>query len=123
MSACALQVAELENTLQSGPSAAGLARSFFRRTAKVNDGPWLLATSADFLYPETRGRRPFGTKLLLWYLVKVLELKGSNKMVLKTFHEVLHFYKTPTALFHPAIAFQVLKRSIGLGRNRNTGAS
>jgi 2-polyprenyl-6-methoxyphenol hydroxylase-like FAD-dependent oxidoreductase len=123
MSACALQVAELENTLQSGPSAAGLARGFFRRTAKINDDPWLLATSADFLYPETRGRRPFGTGLLLWYLVKVLELSGSNRMVLKTFHEVLHFYKTPTALFHPAIAFQVLKRSIGLGKSRNTDKS
>jgi hypothetical protein len=74
----------------------------------------LLATSSDFLYPQTKGKRPFGTTLLLWYLKQILELSSCNRRVLKTFHEVLHFFKTPAALFHPYVAFHATKWGLGL---------
>jgi hypothetical protein len=76
--------------------------------------PWLLATSSDFLYPQTKGKRPFGTRLLLWYLVQLLGLSSCNKHVLKTFHEVLHFFKTPAALFRPYVAFHAITWGLGL---------
>lgn len=122
MSSCALQVTELEKTLKENPGRSGLAKPFFKRTAKLIDSPWLLATSADFLYPETGGRRPFGNGLLLWYLSRVLELCGSSHKALNAFHQVLHFYKTPTAFFSPAIIAQVLKRAVGLGGNSKAAA-
>lgn len=124
MSACALQVGELQDMLQSCSSTIppGLAKQLFRRTGKLIDNPWLLATSADFLYPQAKGKRRFGSKLLLWYLRNVLELSACNKRVVQTFHRVLHFEKATSAFFHPAIAFQVLKRAIGL-RSRKTPLS
>lgn len=125
MSSCALQVEVLDAVLQSHAAVgrlAGLPRDFFRHAAKLIDNPWLLATNSDFLYPETTGKRPFGTSFLNWYIVRVFELCACNKRALQTFLEVLHFIKQPTALFHPALVFSVLKWSLGLrgGHPRTT---
>jgi 2-polyprenyl-6-methoxyphenol hydroxylase-like FAD-dependent oxidoreductase len=116
MSSCALQVEVLEKTLSaltSNSQLAGIFKSYFRQVGKLVDNPWLLASNSDFLYPETTGSRPFGTRFLNWYIVRVFALCASNKRVLKTFTEVLHFIKKPTALFHPAIILSVLKRCLG----------
>jgi len=126
MSACALQVAVLQEVLKSHAATGqlmGLPSDFFRRAAKLIDNPWLLATNSDFLYPETTGHRPFGTAFLNWYVVRVFEMCACNNRALQTFLEVLHFIKKPTALFHPALVFSVLKWSLGLkGGYRRTTA-
>ncbi|MDA1049715.1 MAG: hypothetical protein O3C40_04435 [Planctomycetota bacterium] len=125
MSSCALQVEVLQELLKAHAVAGrltGLPRDFFRHAAKLIDNPWLLATNSDFLYPETTGHRPLGTAFLNWYVVRVFELCACNKRALQTFLEVLHFIKKPTALFHPALVFSVLKSSLGLkgGHQRTT---
>ncbi len=117
MSSCALQVEVLQEVLKSHAAVGrltGLPKDFFRHVGKLVDNPWLLATNSDFLYPETTGARPLGTAFLNWYVVRVFEMCGSNKRALQTFLEVLHFIKKPTALFHPALVFSVLKWSLGL---------
>jgi serine/threonine protein kinase len=101
------------STLTSGSQLAGLSKGYFRQVGKLVDSPWLLASNSDFLYPETTGSRPFGTAFLNWYIVRVFALCASNKRVLQTFTEVLHFIKKTTALFHPAIVLSVLKRCLG----------
>jgi hypothetical protein len=52
--------------------------------------------------------------MLSWYLLQLLELSSCNKRVIQTFHEVLHFFKTPAALFQPYVAFQAIKWGLGL---------
>jgi 2-polyprenyl-6-methoxyphenol hydroxylase-like FAD-dependent oxidoreductase len=117
MCGCAVQAGELQQTLDKCPSGnipTGTPKRFMKHIGNLVGNPWLLATSADFLYPQTKGKRPFGTRLLLWYLVQLLELSSCNKRVLRTFHEVLHYFKTPAALFHPYLAFQAIKWGLGL---------
>jgi 2-polyprenyl-6-methoxyphenol hydroxylase-like FAD-dependent oxidoreductase len=62
MSVAALQAVELENTLVSGDGE--LAKTFFRRAAKVVEIPWSIAVGADLRIPETVGRRTAGLKFI-----------------------------------------------------------
>src|SRR5262249_28343174 len=102
MSACALQVDLLDRMLrQAHPNIGeGFTKRFFRRAAKIIANPWFLATTSDFFYPQTRGGRPFGMKLLHWYVRHLFELCAWNRAVLLRFYRVMHFIDQPTALFH-----------------------
>jgi len=117
MSACALEVEELRLLLEACPGGNAvpdnLYKKFFRRTAKVIEIPWMLATQSDFLYPQSRGKRLLHTNALNWYLVRVLRLCSGNDRITKTFYEVLHFIKKPTAFFHPSVLSAVLTRALG----------
>ena len=64
---------------------------------------------ADFLYPQTEGERPLGTRFLNWYNVQLFELSARNSEVVTRFHEVMQFVRKPAALFHPYVLFQVIK--------------
>ena len=116
MSVCALQVGALRDTLAecNGSIDSQTSRSFFRRTARLIDNPWLLATSADFLYDKAEGHRRFGLSILLWYITKVLALSSCNDKVTKSFLEVMHFVKSPAALFHSGGLFPVLGSALGI---------
>jgi len=121
MSACALQVDELRQLLEgcrSGePVPVNFFKSFFCRAAKVIEVPWMLATQSDLLYPEARGKRSIRTNVLNWYLVRVLGLCSVNDRITKTFYEVLHFRRRPTAFFHPRIFCRVLGHALGLAKS------
>ena len=56
MSVAALEAVALADCLRERSDLAGLPRRFFRRAARIIDGPWLLATGADFLYPGAVGQ-------------------------------------------------------------------
>ena len=118
MSVCSLEVDELRQLLENcqGNSTIpdDLAKKFFRKTAKIIETPWMLATQSDFLYPETSGKRPVHTNVLNWYLLRMLQLCSGSDRIVKTFYEVLHFIKKPSAFFHPTVLFPVLGRAIGL---------
>jgi 2-polyprenyl-6-methoxyphenol hydroxylase-like FAD-dependent oxidoreductase len=122
MSVCALEADLLDRTLQeaaaTGPLPGGLSRRFFRQAAKIIADPWLLATNSDFLYPQTRGRRPFGTRFLNWYVVRVHQICAWNRPVLLRFYRILHFLDRPTSLFHPYVLFHVCKWALGLRGGR-----
>jgi len=113
MSVAALEAAALTDCLRERGDLTGFPRRFFRRAARIIDGPWLLATGADFLYPGTVGRRPAGTGVLGWYNVNVLELSGHDARVQTTFLEVMHLTRSPFALFSPGVLLPVLKRALG----------
>jgi 2-polyprenyl-6-methoxyphenol hydroxylase-like FAD-dependent oxidoreductase len=117
MSVCALEIDELRQMLESSKSTDGLnadfAKQFFRKAAKIIETPWLLATQADFLYPQTQGIRPVYTNALNSYLARVLQLCSGNDQIAMTFYEVLHFLRKPTAFFHPQVLFLVLCRTLG----------
>ena len=114
MSVAALEAAAMSDCLRERRDLAGLPRRFFRRAAGIIDGPWLLATGADFLYPGAAGKRPPGTGVLGWYNVNVLELSGHDPRVQTTFLQVMHLTRSPFALFSPAVLLPVVKRALGL---------
>jgi 2-polyprenyl-6-methoxyphenol hydroxylase-like FAD-dependent oxidoreductase len=117
MSACALEVDELRKLLEraqaGGSVPENLARQFFRKTAKIIEIPWMLATQSDFLYPQTVGQRPLHCRALNWYLARVLQLCSGNDRIVKTFYDVLHFIKKPTAFFQPYVVGAVMLRALG----------
>lgn len=120
MSACALEVKLLAEMLDNvnrvtGPSA-DFAPRYFHAASKIVANPWLLATNSDFMYPDTGGHRPIGTKALNWYIKHIFKLCATNKEVCLRFHRVLHFINGPEALFHPYVMLQVFKSALGLGR-------
>ena len=80
-----------------------LTRHCQQAIAKVVKVPWLLATSEDFHYPETIGKRPKGMRFLNWYIGKFHVLVGSYPLATRRFYEVLHMLKPPITLFEPEI--------------------
>jgi 2-polyprenyl-6-methoxyphenol hydroxylase-like FAD-dependent oxidoreductase len=89
----------------------GLTRRFQRELARLNETPWLMATSADFLYPQTEGERPgSNTSFAHAYLFQVGLLAMEDPFTQLTFSEVAHLLKPPSALFHPRIAARVAAR-------------
>jgi 2-polyprenyl-6-methoxyphenol hydroxylase-like FAD-dependent oxidoreductase len=118
MSACALQVDLLDRLLrQAGPRLPeGFAKRFFRQAAKILANPWFLATTSDFAYPRTRGRRPFGTKIINWYVGRLFALCAWNRSILLRFYRVMHFIDRPAVLFNLQTIFHVLKSALGFRR-------
>lgn len=91
----------------------GLSHRFQKKLAKVNAGPWLLATGEDFRVRGTEGGKAgFSTRLTHRYMDRVLELSLRDLAVRQTFLEVFGMLKPPTVLFGPAIAAKVLREAI-----------
>ena len=98
----------------------GLARRFQRELARLNQTPWLMATSADFQYPETEGERPGSqTRWVHAYMFQVGWLTMEDHFTHQTFVEVAHLVKPPSALFDPRIAARVFARWRRAGSNHD----
>ncbi len=110
MSTAALQVDLLDRLLrQCGREVpAGFGKRFFHQAAKIVANPWMLATASDFLYPQTLGKRPFGVRLLHWYLVRLFQSCAWNKTIALRFYRVLNFLDPPGVLFRPSTILAVL---------------
>jgi hypothetical protein len=91
----------------------GLAKRFQKKLARVNKVPWMLATSVDFQYPATEGGKPARlNRLTSGYMANLARLSMEDPFVHLIFIHVLHLLKPPSVLFHPRIAFAVLRYSI-----------
>jgi hypothetical protein len=87
----------------------GLGIRFQHELAQINQTPWLMATSADFLYPGTEGEQPgASTRLTHAYMFQVGKLAMTDRFTHTTLIEVTHLLKPPSALLHPRIATGVL---------------
>ncbi|BAY38604.1 hypothetical protein NIES2111_29520 [Nostoc sp. NIES-2111] len=103
------QCLEQQNQWRSHKDLTGLARRFQKQLAKVNEVPWMMATSDDFRWPTTEGGKPnFITRLMHSYLNQVMQTASNHPQVYQVFLEVIHLLKKPTAFFHPSIMMQVL---------------
>jgi len=95
-------------------SLVGLQKRFAKRLAQVNATPWLMATGEDLRWPTTEGGQPDRmSRLMHRYIDQVLLLALDHPEIYKTFGEVVHMVKPPTALFQPGILAQVLRQAIG----------
>lgn len=113
MTTAALGAEVLEECLrESGESGelTGLSTRFQKRLSKMNAGPWLMATGEDFRVRGVEGgKATFATRLTHRYMDRVLALSLQDIDVRRTFLEVFHMLKPPTALFGPGIALKVLR--------------
>jgi hypothetical protein len=67
----------------------------------------MLATGADFRYPETEGQRPSGGKLFNPYMDTLFKAGRDDVVLNRRIGEVLNMLKAPSAFFEPAIMARV----------------
>lgn len=95
-----------------------LAFSEFQKTlAKSNALPWALATGQDSRFPTTQGKSEPGRvskvigMLLSGYMNRLLQRANQVPQLHTLFLEVTQMLKPPTALYHPKVMLQVLRRN------------
>lgn len=109
MSVCALEALALRDCLRKEAAGGGpLWKAFFNSAARITEGPWSIATGADFLHPRVEGQRPPGAALRNWYLDRVLKATGRDPRVSTCFFEIIHLLRKPSALFRPDLLVRVL---------------
>ncbi len=94
---------------------AGFPQRFHKGLNSVVATAWLLSTSEDFRYPKTEGKKPLGSiglAVLHWYTGHIFSLSATDKQVYATFVRVMNLLVGPLPLFHPAIVFKVLRRTV-----------
>jgi 2-polyprenyl-6-methoxyphenol hydroxylase-like FAD-dependent oxidoreductase len=104
----ALQVELLGECLREGLD--GLHRRYFKRAGQLLKEPWSMAASEDLKLPEVEGTRPLGGGLLYWFSDRFQRLTATDEEAVRTFMQVMHMLKPPTAMFSPKLVWKVLAR-------------
>ncbi len=113
MTAAALGAIALGDCLREHPSREGFPEFFYRRLARVNSDPWLMATGEDLRWQGTEGAKPgLVTRLMHGYLDSVLQLGTERPQGWEQFLKVLNMVETPTSLFRPNMLVRVLGQAI-----------
>jgi 2-polyprenyl-6-methoxyphenol hydroxylase-like FAD-dependent oxidoreductase len=107
----ALEAQVLGRELDRGILSAQTAGRFYRATAGLVAVPWRFAVSADYLYPETNGAKPFGVDLLNRYSLRIQRAAGKSTDVRRRFVRVQHLIAPPSDLVRPAMIAKVLRAS------------
>jgi 2-polyprenyl-6-methoxyphenol hydroxylase-like FAD-dependent oxidoreductase len=98
---------------RSGGELDGVAARAEKAFAEVTAGAWLLATGADFAWPETIGGEAGSgpaDRFARWYIDRMLDAVAKDDTVRKAFNEVNQLVKPAASLFAPNIAWRVLAR-------------
>jgi 2-polyprenyl-6-methoxyphenol hydroxylase-like FAD-dependent oxidoreductase len=109
MSSACLQSVELDKLLSENISVDDLAFAYFKKTKKIIDTIWQLATGEDFRFPETLGKRPFGINIINKYVAQVHRATLEDEEVCAAFLKVMALLEPPTTLLSPKIIWKVLK--------------
>lgn len=118
MSVAALEAKTLDTCLreqQSGPGntqPGSFPQRFQKAIAREIKSAWMLATGEDLRYPGTEGHRSPGTRLLSWYLRRVVGLTASTPSVAAALFQVWHLLKPLRSLFEPRIVWAVLSKEL-----------
>ncbi len=102
---------QLKNALRDrSPGAlAGLGKRFQNKLAALTAVPWSMATSIDYLYPETEANEESrSNRLIDEYMLEVTLLALEDPQTHLAFLKVLHLVEPPSILFRPRIAARVL---------------
>ncbi|MEM7590674.1 MAG: hypothetical protein AAF383_03995 [Cyanobacteria bacterium P01_A01_bin.83] len=98
-----------QKTARTSHKLTGLSRRFQKQLAKVNEIPWLMATSDDLRWSTTIGAKPdLKMRLMHKYIEKVIDSACSDNYVYQEFIKVIHMLEQPTVLFSPKVIFKVL---------------
>jgi 2-polyprenyl-6-methoxyphenol hydroxylase-like FAD-dependent oxidoreductase len=116
MAVCAIEAQVLREVLRSGP--ADCTRTFFRRAARVVEGPWQIAAGGDLRLPVVPGPRPPQVRLVNRYVSQVQAAAAVDPEVGLAFLRVANLLDPPQALLRPAVAGRVLAASMRLPHQR-----
>lgn len=109
----AVALDELLGSLRRHPAdnPTGLARRFQRTLAKVNTGPWQMATGQDLRWPAAGAdyKPDPVTRLVQGYFGRVLAAMVENGELAAAFARVQNMLASPASLFHPRIVWQVMR--------------
>jgi hypothetical protein len=111
MTTAALGAITLDRCLKQEQSKSpnGFPLRFHKQLAHILHTPWLMATGEDGRWSTTEGAKPGWVDLWVQnYVDRVSILMQDSSPMLKTFAEVVHMVKPPTALFAPRILLKVL---------------
>lgn len=110
MSVAALEALMLHHILATDDQEP-LAVRFFDHVTEIVDPAWMLATGADFSFPQTRGEKPRGAAFLNWYLSRLFRKAHADSVLTDAFTRVLSMQHHPKSLLRPSIMWRVLKPS------------
>jgi 2-polyprenyl-6-methoxyphenol hydroxylase-like FAD-dependent oxidoreductase len=127
MSVCALEAMALHRCLRRAGrgNLNGAARHFRAQAARIVEIPWMLVTTEDYRYPQTRGWRPPLADFVNWYTRKLHELTVTDAPTLHSLVGVMQMELHPLALYRPSILSKVIyatltRRSSGLRSRTGT---
>ncbi|MBI5258383.1 MAG: hypothetical protein HY855_17895 [Burkholderiales bacterium] len=109
MTVAACESLALRAALKGGLS--GLAKRYFKASAKVIDIPWQLAVGADLALPLVPGKRPWSVRFVNAYVARLYRAAAQDAVVARAFLRVIHLLDQPPALFAPGIVARVLWKS------------
>ncbi|HEU4389396.1 MAG TPA: FAD-dependent monooxygenase [Blastocatellia bacterium] len=115
MSVSAMQVEELDHCLQATSwrnAPERLARSFFKRAARVIDGAWMVTAGEDFSYSGVEGVKPRLTDTINRYIAQVHRTTHDDATAARAFIKVLTLTHPPTTLFNPRVVLQVVRKRL-----------
>lgn len=119
MASGAQQAAALGRALdRHGIANRAFTKQYFRAAARIVNVPWSIAVGGDFAYPDTTGKKPFGTDILNRYMDRVIQAGQVDDDVVIRFNEVVALVRSPQALLAPSFVLRVLARARRADRAR-----
>lgn len=95
-----------------GFALQGFSMAYQKSLPSALNLPWFLTNMIDLSYPQTKGQRPFGMRIISWFLSRTLEAISRNPRLNYTFLEVLHLQAGLGALLKPNFVLPVLLHGI-----------
>jgi 2-polyprenyl-6-methoxyphenol hydroxylase-like FAD-dependent oxidoreductase len=119
MTSAAQQAHALGRALdRHGAVDRAFAKQYFKAAARIVNTPWSIAVGGDFAYPDTKGKKPFGTDTLNRYMDRVIQAGQSDDHVVIRFNEVAALVRSPRALLTPSFVLRVLAKARRADRAR-----
>jgi 2-polyprenyl-6-methoxyphenol hydroxylase-like FAD-dependent oxidoreductase len=119
MTSAAQQADALGHALdRHGSVSRAFAKRYFRAAARIVNIPWSIAVGGDFAYPDTKGKKPFGTDILNRYMNRIIQAGQHDDHVVIRFNEVVALVRSPQALLAPTFVLRVLARARQADRTR-----
>jgi 2-polyprenyl-6-methoxyphenol hydroxylase-like FAD-dependent oxidoreductase len=114
MTVSAIEAEVLRHALSDARAKGGVGpdfgRQWFRSIQPTIDIAWDSVRVEDYRFPELKGERSYGIRLLQWYLERVHQATYRSPLVTDQFYRVVSFLAPPTSLFRPPILAEVLSR-------------
>ncbi|MEQ1912850.1 MAG: FAD-dependent monooxygenase [Vicinamibacterales bacterium] len=107
MSVSALEALALGEVLAAGTQK--VARRFFKRAARIVDGPWTTAVGNDLRMPEAVGPRSVIGNVINAYVARLHRVAQTDGELARRFMRVANLLDEPPALFAPSTVWRVLR--------------
>jgi 2-polyprenyl-6-methoxyphenol hydroxylase-like FAD-dependent oxidoreductase len=107
MTVAAIEATVLRDCLRHGDR--GLARRFFRASAKTVRVAWQTAVGSDLNLPEVVGPRPISMRFTNAFLERVLTAVEADPVVAGQFMRVTAMVDPPSRLLRPSILLRVMR--------------